>query len=140
MSYPLYEGNMLLPLKNRDDELKKMWEDLEDIPMNPDTECIEKPFLHFPVGTPREEIWSWFDERHSKGVAYLLYHTDARTNEESKMTMLRYYDSLCDDCDSMSCVYNDGGSCRYPMVHHRVPIITEENGCESGVIDAITAE
>ena len=25
------------------------------------------------VGIHREEIWHWFDVRHSKGVAYLLY-------------------------------------------------------------------
>ena len=39
--------------------------------MNPETECIEEDFLHFPVGTNRMEIWHWFDEQHSIGVAYL---------------------------------------------------------------------
>ena len=60
-------------IENRDRELEKLWEQLEDVPMNPITECVEVPFLDFPAGTHREEIWHWFDERHSKGVAYLLY-------------------------------------------------------------------
>ena len=38
-----------------------------------ETECIEVPFMGWGVGIHREEIWHWFDVRHSKGVAYLLY-------------------------------------------------------------------
>lgn len=60
-------------LKERDEELEKLWLALEDVPMNPETECIESEFLCFPAGTNREEIWHWFDERHTKGVHYLLY-------------------------------------------------------------------
>lgn len=56
-----------------DEMLELLWGMLEDIPMNPETECMEGAFLTFPVGTHREEIWKWFDEQHSKGVAYLLY-------------------------------------------------------------------
>lgn len=52
---------------------EEMWRQLTDIPMDPVTERIEQPFFHWPSGTPREDIWRWFDERHSKGVAYLLY-------------------------------------------------------------------
>ena len=40
--------------------------------MNPETECIEVEFQGFPAGTHREEIWHWFDERYSKGVAGLM--------------------------------------------------------------------
>lgn len=28
--------------------------------------------VYFDIGTPREDIWHWFDERHSKGVVHLL--------------------------------------------------------------------
>lgn len=56
-----------------DDELEEYWEEFVDIPMNPETEEMEEPFLCFSAGTPREEIWHWFDERYSKGVAALLY-------------------------------------------------------------------
>lgn len=73
MSHVLYDFGALVPLKVRDRELEELWAELEDVPMDPETECMEEAFLHFPAGTPREEIWHWFDERHSKGVAYLLY-------------------------------------------------------------------
>ena len=58
-----------------DAELEQLWDELEDIPMDPETEQLEAPFLDFGVGTDREDIWHWFDERHSKGVVYLLYGT-----------------------------------------------------------------
>lgn len=60
-------------LAERDEELEDLWDQFSDVPMNPDTEKIEGNFLHFQYGTEREDIWHWFDERHSKGVAYLLY-------------------------------------------------------------------
>ena len=60
-------------LRERDKILEDLWAEFGDVPMNPETECMEQPFLGFPVGTHREDIWHWFDERHSKGVAYLMY-------------------------------------------------------------------
>ena len=62
------------PLVERDKELEKLWSKFGDVPMNPETECMDEEFLGFPVGTHREDIWHWFDERHSKGVAYLMYN------------------------------------------------------------------
>ena len=56
-----------------DSEVEELWRSLDDVPMNPETERMEKPFLIFPAHTPREEIWKWFDKRHSKGIAFLLY-------------------------------------------------------------------
>lgn len=56
----------------RDAALVEIWQQLTDVPMDPETECLEVPFYDWPAGTHREEIWHWFDERHSKGVAYLL--------------------------------------------------------------------
>lgn len=56
-----------------DETIEQLWEIFTDIPMNPATECMEAPFLHFDAATPREEIWHWFDRRHSKGIVYLLY-------------------------------------------------------------------
>lgn len=58
---------------DRDSEIEALWQAFSDVPMNPETEKTEAPFLGFPVGTDREDIWHWFDERHSKGVAWLLY-------------------------------------------------------------------
>lgn len=60
-------------LRERDKILEDLWAEFSDVPMNPETECMEAPFLGFPAGTFREDIWHWFDERHSKGVAYLMY-------------------------------------------------------------------
>lgn len=65
-------------LRERDKILEDLWAEFGDVPMNPETECMEQSFLGFPAGTHREDIWHWFDERHSKGVAYLLYGVDAR--------------------------------------------------------------
>lgn len=56
-----------------DSEVEELWRSLDDVPMNPETERMEKPFLIFPAHTEREKIWKWFDKHHSKGIAYLLY-------------------------------------------------------------------
>ena len=60
-------------MEMRDAEIEELWRQFEDVPMNPITEEIEEDFLHFPIGTSREEIWHWFDEQHSMGINYLLY-------------------------------------------------------------------
>ena len=54
--------------------LGELWEILGDYAMNPATECLEEQFLHFAAGTPREDVWYWFDQNYSKGVHSLLYH------------------------------------------------------------------
>ncbi len=54
-------------------ELRDLWDQFEDVPMNPETECIEDTFHIWPAGTHREEIWHWFDERYDGGVHALLY-------------------------------------------------------------------
>ena len=70
----IFDGlNDVDTLKERDNDLKELWEMFGDVPMNPVTECMEEAFLGFPAGTHREEIWHWFDERYSKGVFALLY-------------------------------------------------------------------
>ncbi len=63
----------------RDDRVKQAkehWIAFDDVPMNPETECIEAPFLHFPAGTHREEIWNWFEEYYRVPVYDLLYDFD----------------------------------------------------------------
>ena len=71
-----YEEDALMDLTSEsifnDDQLEELWAVFEDIPMDPETEKIEDDFLNFPVGTHREEIWHWFDERYSKGVHTLM--------------------------------------------------------------------
>lgn len=114
-------------LRDRDEELEELWGKFADIPMNPETECIEEPFLTFPAGTHREEIWHWFDERHSKGVAYLLYRDGFdRTPETAKLLYLKQH---CIECESHSCQFNHGGECRFALVHERKPRINDVDGC-----------
>lgn len=60
----------------KDVAVLEIWHALEDIPMDPDTEEMEEPFLHFPARTDRETIWRWFDINYSKGVHALLYGDD----------------------------------------------------------------
>jgi len=133
MNHQLYDSCKLIPLDERDRELEELWGELADVPMNPETECMEEPFLHFPAGTNREDIWKWFDCRYTGGVAALLYGDGV--DRTRKSAMLLYYSELCDDCESHSCAYNSAGECRYPMVHHRVPNITEEQGCLDSCVD-----
>lgn len=65
------------------------WDKLGDIPVfegNDEVEAdtIEEPFLHFPVGTPREEIWHWFEAQHPEFiVGEVMPGIPRRTNVES---------------------------------------------------------
>lgn len=58
---------------SNDKGIEELWEEFEDVPMDPETECMEEGFMHFPAGTPRKDIWEWFDQNHSRGIYYLLY-------------------------------------------------------------------
>ena len=59
--------------------IKDLWQKFGDIPMNPETECLEKDFIprttdgilmyRFPAGTHREDIWHWFEEEFNLSVA-----------------------------------------------------------------------
>ena len=114
-------------LRDRDEELEKLWAEFGDVPMNPETECIEAPFMGWGVGIHREEIWSWFDQRYSKGIAYLLYGgAEDYVPETKRLYGLR---KRCFECESRSCQFNHDGECRFVLVHEREPQITEADGC-----------
>ena len=55
-----------------DPDLEQLWDGFGDTTIN-DLDEIEEPFLDFPAGTYRFDIWHWFDERYSKGVYFLAY-------------------------------------------------------------------
>lgn len=60
-------------------------------------------------------------------IAYLLYCDDVdRTPETAK---LRYLKQLCIECESKTCQYNQGGECRFALVHERKPSINDVDGC-----------
>lgn len=58
----------------RAEYIKDLWLEFGDVPMNPDTECIEQEWNEFPAGTHREEIWSWFEETYGISVAQDLIY------------------------------------------------------------------
>lgn len=122
------ETMKFMPLKQRDTELEKLWDEFADVPMNPDTEKMEDAFLHFPAGTPREDIWHWFDERYSKGIAALLYGRGE--DNTSTIAALTYLNELCCECDSELCAFADAsGICRAPFITGAAPRIRED-GCD----------
>ena len=47
---------------------KELWLEFGDVPMDPETECIEVEWHGFPAGTHREEIWDWFEEEFDVSV------------------------------------------------------------------------
>ena len=51
--------------------LERFWAELGDIPVNDDG-IIQEPFLWWPKGTDREDIWHWFDEKYPGGVVKLM--------------------------------------------------------------------
>ena len=127
-------------LAERDAELAELWAELEDVAFDDDSPTKRDMVLvdswrGFPAGTSREDIWHWFDERHSKGVAYLLYRDGVdRTGD---IVRLCYLNQLCDDCESEDCAYCEDGVCRYPLVRGVKPRITEEDGCIDFTIDGM---
>ncbi len=112
-------------LQERDAELERLWNELEDVPMNPETEEIETAFLHFPAGTNREKIWEWFDERYSRGVAKLMHVGEVKDREVARAL---YLQDLCTECDSEYCVFNPDGICKVPFVTGEAPRLGDD-GC-----------
>jgi hypothetical protein len=49
-------------------ELKKMWGEFGDIPIN-SADKIEVEFYWWENGTCRFDIWHWFDEKLPNGIA-----------------------------------------------------------------------
>ena len=120
------------PLAERDEELEVMWADLQDVVFddsypNEDMKLIE-PWNGFPAGTSREDIWRWFDERHSKGVYHLLYSTDG-VDRTKEIATLVHRNGMCQECLSLNCVYNGDQTCKLPLVTGNLPDISDEYGC-----------
>lgn len=41
------------------------------------------------------------------------------------------------ECETEECAYNHNGYCRYKAVNDELPVITEEQGCLSGIMEDI---
>lgn len=113
-------------LEERDVELEALWEQLADVPVDPDTEKLEEPYLHFPIGTDKLDIWGWFDKRYSKGVSYLLYRDG--TDRTMETAELLYRKQLCTECDAERCAYNPNGVCMVPFLTGKTPRL-HDDGC-----------
>ena len=60
-------------------EVKNLWLEFEDVPMNPVAECIETDWtfyvnglsipVTFSAGTPRKDIWEWFEKTFEISIA-----------------------------------------------------------------------
>lgn len=73
----------MISLNSQNDELlERLWEELGNFTCGED-ERMEAPFLHFPAGTHREDIWHWFDDLYSKGVYCLMFPSE--TPSESQL-------------------------------------------------------
>jgi len=80
----------------QDKEMESLWEKLEDIPFVEDEEGrlildSDEPWHNFEPGTEREEIWRYFDKKHSKGISYLLYEYE---NDASKTVIVDNQEQL----------------------------------------------
>ena len=136
MNHQLFDSSKLVPLSERDRELEELWGEFADVPVDPDTERIEDDFICFPHGTPKEDVWHWFDERYSKGVYHLIYGFGG-IDRTDRIAKTLYLYELCEDCETGSCAYNESGECRFSLVHERPPRKTEDDGCVEGVIASI---
>lgn len=56
-------------------DLKAAWLAFGDIPID-DYDLIMEPFMDWPAGTDRFEIWHWFDERYAGGVHSLTIYAE----------------------------------------------------------------
>ena len=57
-----------------DKEIEQMWKDFENVVFDEDEDgefILSKNWKYFGKGTLRSDVWSWFDEHHSKGVGFL---------------------------------------------------------------------
>jgi len=53
------------------EEAKNIWQNLGNVTINENDE-IDIPFMHFPIGTHREEIWLWFEGKFNTIVGNIL--------------------------------------------------------------------
>ena len=69
-------------MKGRMDSfIETIWCEFEDIPMDERSDgelILSEDWRGFPKGTSRTEIWHWFDQNYSKGIAELINGEEKR--------------------------------------------------------------
>lgn len=72
---------MPLPWTDEDlPELLRIWDNGSDVAINlddGDTLLDDWPGTPFKAGDSKMEVWEWFDQRHPRGIAYMLYGDSA---------------------------------------------------------------
>ncbi len=62
---------------------KELWLQFGDTPINNKDE-IELPFLHFPAGANRFDVWHWFEETFDLSVARDLQSPTSEIDREAR--------------------------------------------------------
>lgn len=66
---------------HRDQELQKLWNELEDVPFDFTEEHLDgilaENWAGFEAGTDKYEIWHWFDDQYSESIYHLMYPKDS---------------------------------------------------------------
>ena len=117
-------------LKERDKVLARLWDEFEDVPFDEDENgemVLSGDWFIFNAGTVREDIWKWFDERYSTGVASLL-HLVGDDDVLSGRDLIQRR-ANCFECMSDVCAFNPEGICVFPILYNKRPRVTEEDGC-----------
>ena len=73
----LHEEHPVVSYTDSDALIAVLWVTLTDIPCDEQKDgsmILGNDWFIFKSGTDIEEIWHWFDEHHTKGVAWLMYH------------------------------------------------------------------
>lgn len=63
------ESSLTVTLYYIGSSIEKLWEEFGEVPMNPETECLEQAWHGFSEGTNRETIWHWFEDTFQVSVA-----------------------------------------------------------------------
>lgn len=56
--------------------VEKLWDEFKNVSLKESSKreyVLQEKWHDFPIGTNRETIWNWFDQRYSKGVIFLMY-------------------------------------------------------------------
>ena len=78
---PLFtDGSISLTIVYRMDSIRRLWGEFGDVPMDPDTECLEQSWHCFPEGTSRGDVWHWFEETFHISIAEDLMFPSLRVN------------------------------------------------------------
>lgn len=65
-------------------DVKELWNQFGDVPMDLKTESLELPWHGFQKGTFREDIWHWFERTFEISVTELMYGEPECANENHK--------------------------------------------------------